>query len=78
MNCSNTVKTYLKRQDNIIKWIFTHYNYIDLLVTTGGIEPFLQNVDYHSMVVYLNMFFLNSTMRKITQLYAMVNIGLGL
>jgi len=43
MNCSNTVKTYLKRQDNIIKWIFTHYNYIDLLVTTDGIEPFLQN-----------------------------------
>ena len=31
------------------------YSYIDLLVTTGGIEPFLRNVGYPSMVVFLNM-----------------------
>ena len=63
MNCSNTDKTYLKRQDNKIKWSFTHL-YIDLLVMTGGIEPFLRNVDYPSMLVFLNMFCLNITMPK--------------
>ena len=52
MHCSNTVKTYLNCQCNIIKLSFT-FLYIDLLVTTGGIEPFLRNVDYPSMVVII-------------------------
>jgi len=50
--------------------------YIDLLVTTGGIEPFVQNVDYPSMVVFLNMFF-NITMRKHPNT-AILNFGRGL
>jgi len=31
--------------------------YIDLLVMNGGVEPFLRNVDYPSIVVFLNMLF---------------------
>ena len=52
--------------------------YTGLLVTTGGIKPLLQNVDYPSMVVFLIMLFLNITMRIITLLYAILSIGLGL
>jgi len=31
--------------------------YIDLLVTTGDIEPFLRNKDYQSMFVFLNKYY---------------------
>jgi len=59
MNCSNTVKTYLKCQDFRIKWMFTHllYCFTGNDCRTDGIESFLRNIDYQSMVVFLNMFF---------------------
>jgi len=56
MKCSNTVKPYSKCQYYRIKW-FIYSFYIDLLVTTGGIKPSLRNINYQSMVVFLNMLF---------------------
>ena len=53
MKWSNTVKTYLESQDYRVKWIFTYFH-IDFLVTTSGIESLQRNLDYQSMVVYLN------------------------
>jgi len=52
--------------------------YIDLLITTGGIEPFRRNVD-SSMVVFLHMLFLKYYhAQKHPILHAILNIGLGL
>jgi len=51
----------------------------DILVTTGGIEPFLRNVDYPSIVVFLNMLFLiyYHAPNTLIPVYAILNIGLG-
>jgi len=56
---------------------FTHL-YIDLLVTTGDIGPFLRNIDFPKMIVFLNMLILIITCGKNTILSAVLNIGLGL
>jgi len=60
MNYLNTVKTYLTCQDYRIKWIFPFFLYCFTGndCRTDGIESFLRNIDYQSMVVFLNRFFL--------------------
>jgi len=54
----NTGKTYLKRQDKRINWILTHISiYWSRLV---ALNHFYEMYNYYfTMVVFLNMWFLN-------------------